>query len=124
MRRRARHGGLSRWCPSLEQEAELPRARGAGRIVVTGVGAVTPLGVGASAFWDGLVAGRSGAVRLDELDQVDLERSDVRIAAPVPEFEPADHMPRKAARRMARFAQFAVAASGEALEDSGLVIGP
>ena len=89
---------------------------------MTGVGAVTPIGGDAGAFWESLVAGRSGAVRLDELDLVDLEHSDVRIAAPVPSFDPAEHMPRKAARRMARFAQFAVAAAGEALADADLTI--
>ena len=95
-----------------------------GRIVVTGLGAVTPLGVGAGAFWEGLLAGRSGAVLLEELELVDLERSDVRIAAPVRSFEPAEHMPPKAARRMGRFAQFAVAAAGEAIADAGLAIEP
>src|SRR5262245_13483839 len=99
-------------------------ARGLNRVVVTGVGAVTPMGGTAESSWEGFLAGRSGAVRLEELDLVDLERSDVRIAAPVREFDPAEHMPRKAARRMARFAQLAVAAAGEALGDAGLTIGP
>ena len=91
---------------------------------MTGLGAVTPIGVTAGGFWESLLTGRSGAVRLEELDLVDLERCDVRIAAPVRSFDPTEHMPRKAARRMARFAQFAVAAAGEALGDAGLVIGP
>lgn len=72
----------------------------------------------------GLLAGRAGAVRLEELDLVDLERCDVRIAAPVRSFDPTEHMPGKAARRMARFAQLAVAAAGEPLDDADLTIGP
>ncbi|MBK9711937.1 MAG: beta-ketoacyl-ACP synthase II [Kouleothrix sp.] len=87
------------------------------RVVVTGMGAITPLGNSVPAFWEGLVAGRS-AVRL--ATRYDIADFPYVIAAEVRDFEPRDYMDAKAARRMARFAQFAVAAAGEALRDSGL----
>lgn len=89
------------------------------RAVVTGLGAVTPLGIGVDAFWDGLTAGRSGIRQIQSFDTADLE---VKIAGEVPDFNPADFMDPKMARRMDRFAQFAVAASREAIESSGLEI--
>ncbi|MGI8642989.1 MAG: beta-ketoacyl-ACP synthase II [Thermomicrobiales bacterium] len=89
------------------------------RVVVTGVGAVTPLGIGAEAYWDGLTAGRSGIRRIEHFDASDLE---VQIAGEVPGFVPKDHMDGKAARRMARFAQFGVAAAREAVENACLKI--
>ena len=89
------------------------------RVVVTGVGAVTPLGTGAQKFWDGLNAGRSGIRIVQHFDPSDLE---VQIAGEVPDFVVADHMNPKAARRMDRFAQFAVAAAREAIDQAGLEI--
>ena len=87
------------------------------RVVVTGMGAITPLGKNVPAFWEGMVAGRSG-VRL--ATRYDIADFPYVIAAEVPDFEPRDYMDAKPARRMARFAQFAVAAAGEALRDSAL----
>ncbi len=87
------------------------------RVVVTGMGAITPLGNSVPAFWEGMAAGRSG-VRL--ATRYDIADFPYVIAAEVRGFEPRDYMDAKAARRMARFAQFAVAAAGEALRDSGL----
>ena len=89
------------------------------RIVVTGMGAVSPLGVGAKATWDGLVAGRSG---IRQITQWDAAKTDVRIAGEVPDFVARDHMDFKLAKRMDRFAQFAVASAREAIEESGLQI--
>lgn len=89
------------------------------RVVVTGVGAVTPLGIGAETFWEGLTAGRSGIRRIEAWDPSDLE---VQIGGEVRGFEAKDFMDFKAARRMDRFAQFAVAAGREALEHAGLEI--
>ncbi|MDI3341697.1 MAG: beta-ketoacyl-ACP synthase II [Sphaerobacter sp.] len=89
------------------------------RVVVTGLGAVTPIGIGYPEFWRNLVAGVSGVARITAFDPSDLE---VQIAAEVKGFDPKDHMDFKAARRMDRFAQFAVAAAGEALRDAGLTI--
>lgn len=89
------------------------------RAVVTGLGAVTPLGLGVDTFWKGLTAGRSGIREIQSFDASDL---DVRIAGEVPDFNPADHMDPKKARRMDRFAQFGVAATREAIADAGLEI--
>jgi 3-oxoacyl-[acyl-carrier-protein] synthase II len=89
------------------------------RVVITGVGAVTPLGIGAATFWEGLTAGRSGIRCIEHFDASDLE---VKIAGEVPGFVPKDFMDFKAARRMDRFSQFAVAAAREAIDQAGLVI--
>lgn len=87
------------------------------RVVITGMGAITPLGNSVAAMWDGLAAGRSG---VGYATGYDTDQIPYVIAAEVKGFDPRDHMDAKAARRMARFAQFAVAAAGEALRDSGL----
>jgi len=85
------------------------------RVVVTGVGAVSPLGIGRDALWSGLVEGRSGIRTIQGFDPSGL---DVTIAGEVPDFQAKDFMDFKAARRMDRFAQFAVAATREALEQA------
>ncbi|NLY52219.1 MAG: beta-ketoacyl-[acyl-carrier-protein] synthase II, partial [Firmicutes bacterium] len=87
------------------------------RVVVTGIGVVTPLGIGKEAFWDGLANGRSGVRRITRFDPSELTS---QIAGEVPDFEPLDYMDRKDARRMDRFTQFAVAATALALADAGL----
>jgi 3-oxoacyl-[acyl-carrier-protein] synthase II len=89
------------------------------RVVVTGLGAVTPLGIGAPAFWDGLLAGRSGVRRIQHFDA---EHLAVKIAAEVPDFDPKAFIDAKSVRRMDRFAHFAIAATREALADAGLQI--
>jgi 3-oxoacyl-[acyl-carrier-protein] synthase II len=89
------------------------------RVVVTGVGAITPLGIGAEAYWDGLVNGRSGIRYIESFDTSQL---DVKIGGEVRGFVAKDFMDFKSAKRMDRFAQFAVAASREAIEQSGLQI--
>lgn len=89
------------------------------RVVVTGLGALTPIGNTAPEFWDSLVAGVSGIDRIQSFDPSDLE---VQIAAEVKGFDPRDHMDFKAARRMDRYSQLAVAAAGEALNDACLKI--
>ncbi len=95
------------------------RTRLVTRVVVTGAGAVTPLGIGVDAFWSGLTAGRSGIRTIQHFDASNL---DVRIAGEVPDFVPKDFIDFKAARRMDRFAQFAVASARQAIEDAGLEI--
>ncbi|NLY29723.1 MAG: beta-ketoacyl-ACP synthase II [Firmicutes bacterium] len=87
------------------------------RVVVTGIGVVTPLGIGKEAFWDGLANGRSGVRRITRFDPSELAS---QIAGEVPDFEPLNYMDRKDARRMDRFTQFAVAAAALALADAGL----
>ena len=90
-------------------------------IVVTGMGAVTPLGMGVEALWAGVVAGRSA---VGPITQFDASALATRIAAEVHGFDPADHFDRKEARRMERFAQFAVVAARQAVADAGLRIAP
>ncbi len=87
------------------------------RAVVTGLGAVTPIGNDHPTFWRNLVAGVSGATRIT---QFDASRFDVRIAAEVKDFDPTVAMDRKMARRMSRFIHFGMAAGKEAVGDSGL----
>src|SRR5690606_13611873 len=89
------------------------------RIVITGIGVVSPLGIGREAMWDAATAGRSGA---GPITLFDASGMDVTIACEVRDFTPGDHMDRKAARRMDRFAQFAVAAARLAVADAGLEI--
>src|SRR5690625_4386475 len=87
------------------------------RVVITGMGALTPIGKDVDSFWEGLLEGRSGA---GEVTQFDASEISTRIAAEVKDFNPADFMERKDARRMDRFAQFAVAASQLALEHAAV----
>ncbi|HEU5430267.1 MAG TPA: beta-ketoacyl-ACP synthase II [Thermomicrobiales bacterium] len=89
------------------------------KVVVTGVGAATPLGIGVDAFWEGLTAGRSG---IRKIERFDVSNLDVQIGGEVPDFRPNDFMDVKAARRMDRFAQFGVAAARQALEDAQLEV--
>jgi 3-oxoacyl-[acyl-carrier-protein] synthase II len=87
------------------------------RIVVTGVGAVSPLGNTAQETWQGLREGRSGIKRIESFDPSDIT---VQIAGEVRDFELGDWVDRKTARSMAMFSKFAVAAAGMALEDACL----
>ena len=87
------------------------------RAVITGYGAITPIGNSAAEYWDGLIAGRSGAGLITHFDPGDNE---VRIAAEVKDFDPLKTMDMKMARRMSRFVQFAIAAATEAIEHAGL----
>src|SRR5918992_122305 len=89
------------------------------RAVVTGMGAVTPIGNTAADYWANLTAGVSGVARISGYDPTGEE---VQIAAEVKGFDPRDWMDFKAARRMARFTQLAVAAAAQAIADSGLQI--
>jgi 3-oxoacyl-[acyl-carrier-protein] synthase II len=87
------------------------------RAVVTGLGAVTPIGNTASAYWENLIAGTSGVGPITAFDPSGLE---VRIAAEVKDFDPAIAMDRKMARRMSRFIHLAMAAAAEAVEQAGI----
>ena len=89
------------------------------RVVVTGLGAVTPLGIGADTYWQGLISGRSG---VSPVTLFDCSAIATRIAAQVPDFDPEQYVDRKEAKRMDRFVQFAVAAAHMAVADSGLQI--
>lgn len=87
------------------------------RALVTGVGAITPIGLTAHDFWNNLVAGVSGIGPITRFDTTDMP---VKIAAEVKDFEPGNYMDSKGARRMSRFAQFAVAAAQLAADDAKL----
>ncbi len=90
------------------------------RAVVTGLGAITPIGNDVATFWGNLRDGVSGVGPISQFDASDLE---VRIAAEVKDFDPRDWVDFKQARRMSRFSQLAVAAARQAIDGSGLEIG-
>ncbi|GGA33779.1 beta-ketoacyl-ACP synthase II [Paenibacillus physcomitrellae] len=85
------------------------------RIVITGMGAVTPLGIGVQEYWNRLKNGETGVAPISRFDASGLP---AQIAAEVKDFEPADYMPKKLAGQTDIFMQFALAAAAEALEDS------
>jgi len=87
------------------------------RVVVTGIGAITPIGHGKEGLWEGATTGRSGVREITRFDHSGLN---VKVAGEVVDFDPLDHFDAKFARRMDRFAQFALAASDMALRDAGL----
>lgn len=91
------------------------------RVVVTGLGAITPLGNDVSTTWNGLISGRSGIDRITLFDPSSLA---VQIDAEVKGFDPLDYVDRKDARRMDRNVQFAVAAAKQAVADARLYIDP
>jgi 3-oxoacyl-[acyl-carrier-protein] synthase II len=92
-------------------------ANGKRRVVITGMGTLTPLGNSVEEFWQGCVEGRSGISWITLMDPTNYA---VKVDGEVRGFDPQDFMDRKDARRMARFSQFSVAAARMALEDSGL----
>lgn len=87
------------------------------RVVVTGIGAITPLGNTVPEFWDGMIKGESGA---DFVKQFDCSKFKTRFACEVKNFEPTDYLDRKEARKIDRFTQFALVASDEAVKDAGI----
>lgn len=87
------------------------------RVVITGMGAITPIGNNVAAFWESIQQGRIGFASISHFDTTDYK---CKLAAEVKDFNAADYMDKKAARRMEAFSQFAVAATKEAMEDSGL----
>jgi 3-oxoacyl-[acyl-carrier-protein] synthase II len=89
------------------------------RAVITGLGAITPIGQDPSSFWDALTSGQSGVRRITLFDPSDQE---CQIAAEVKGWDPTQFMEARAARRAARFSQFAVAAARQAADASGLAI--
>ena len=90
------------------------------RVVVTGIGLVTPLGTGVEKNWDALIAGRSGIRRISRFSN--LEAYPSQIAGEVPDFSPADFIEPKEIKKMDLFIQYAVAAAVMAMTDSGLKI--
>jgi 3-oxoacyl-[acyl-carrier-protein] synthase II len=87
------------------------------RVVVTGLGAITPLGKTVSEYWEGLTNGVSGA---DYIKQFDTTKFKTRFACEVKDFEPTEYFDRKAVRKLDRFTQFALIATDEAVKDAGI----
>lgn len=87
------------------------------RVVVTGMGAITPIGNSVEEFWNGIKEGKTGFGPIAYFDTADYR---CKLAAEVKDFDPAQYMDKKSARRMEQFCQFAVAAAGQAISDAGL----
>jgi 3-oxoacyl-[acyl-carrier-protein] synthase II len=87
------------------------------RVVVTGMGAITPVGNDVNSFWNGIKEGKNG---IDYITLINTEKLKVKVAAEVKDFKPEDHLDRKEARRMDRYCQLALVATEEAIKDSGL----
>ena len=87
------------------------------RIVITGMGAVTPLGTGVETFWNSLKAGKSGITAIEHFDTTNF---DVKICGRVKDFDASEYFSVKEARKLARFIQFAGASSREAVKQAGL----
>ncbi len=87
------------------------------RVVITGLGAITPLGITLEGIWNSLLAGRSGIRKITQFDASGLP---CQIAGEIPDFNPTDYLNKKEARRFARSAQIALAAAMIAVEDAGL----
>jgi 3-oxoacyl-[acyl-carrier-protein] synthase II len=87
------------------------------RVVVTGLGALTPLGKTVQEYWQGLENGLSGC---DVIKQFDVTKFKTRFACEVKNFDPTEHLDRKDARKMDRYCQFALIASDEAVKDAGI----
>ena len=89
------------------------------RVVITGLGAVTPCGIGTDNFWNAMLEGKSG---VSLIDRIDTEKQTVKIAAEIKDadFNPEDYIEPKEAKRMDRYTQFAMVAADEAIADSGI----
>ncbi len=87
------------------------------RVVITGMGAITPLGNNVETYWEALKQGKNG---IDKIDKFDVEEFSTQMAAQVKDFDPIDYIDRKEARRMDRFCQFALAATYQAMQDASL----
>ena len=94
-------------------------AKGERRVVVTGLGLMTALGLDLEKSWNGLINGKSGVT---PVKRIDVSKIACRIAAQIYDFDAKEHMDFKASKRMDRFAQFAVKSSKDTIADSGLII--
>ena len=87
------------------------------RVVVTGMGVISPIGNSIEEYWQSLLAGKSG---VDYIKSFDTEKFDTKFAAEVKNFEPTDYLDRKEARRMDLFTQYALVAADSAVKNSEL----
>ena len=85
------------------------------QVVITGIGAITPIGSGRKGLWQGVLAGRSAVQRIDRFDPTPFRS---QVAAQVNDFDPLDHLEAPRARRLDRYSQFAIAAAQQAVLDS------
>jgi len=105
------------WGPWTMRPIQAKNAPLVPRVFVTGMGVVSPVGIGLTAFWDSLVNGRSGAAEVRAFDTTGMDR---HIACEVKDFNPRDYLTRAEARHAGRCSAFALAAAREAVESSGL----
>ncbi|MDQ0202805.1 beta-ketoacyl-ACP synthase II [Pectinatus haikarae] len=89
----------------------------ADRVVITGLGAVSPIGIGKNKFWEGLLSGKSGIGKITHFDAAEFK---AQIAGQINDFEPTDFIDKKEAKRMDRYTQFAITATRLAFEDAGM----
>ena len=89
------------------------------RVVITGMGAITPIGNSVEEFWNSIKEGKTGFGPITYFDTADYR---CKLAAEVKDFDPTQYMDKKSARRMEQFCQFAVAAAGQAIADAGLIM--
>jgi 3-oxoacyl-[acyl-carrier-protein] synthase II len=106
--------------PKTQPQREAEERRAKRRVVITGMGALTPLGLTVDEYWKGLIEGKSG---ISKATLCDLSKLSCQVTGEVKGFEPRNYMDFKEARRMARFSQFAVATAKMAIEDAELDIG-
>ena len=91
----------------------------ANKVVVTGLGLITPLGLDRNSSWKGITTGKSG---IDKIISFDTENFQTKIAAEIPDFNPEEILGKKISKRLDRFAQFACVAAKEAIKDSGIFL--
>ena len=87
------------------------------RVVITGLGAITPIGNNVDSFWEGVKLGKNG---IDEISLFNAENLKVKMAAEVKDFDPNNFIDKKEAKRMDRYTQFAIIAAQESIKDSNL----
>src|SRR5262249_26987509 len=104
------------WATPSAISRRMPATRN-NRVVITGIGVITPLGNSLDAYWKGLLAGRSGVAPITKFDTT---AHAVKFAAEVRNFDPGLYMDPKEAKRMDPFSQFAVAAARDAVKDAGI----
>ena len=89
------------------------------RIVITGMGAITPIGTDVETYWHNLLKGKSG---IRTITRYDASKMETRLAGEIHDFDPLAYLPKKLASRMALFTQYGYAAATQALQDSGITI--
>ena len=87
------------------------------RVVVTGLGAITPIGNNVEEFWKGIKENKCGIAQITEFDT---EKFKVKLAGEVKEYNPEEHFDKRSCKRLDKFSQFAIIASREAMKDSGI----